>query len=301
MPVNGFHPQLTAVSNPVGFHDRPPLSWPTLLHPSPPTSDRGSVRPPRRSSSLKPAQSNASVRHTTLAPSSPAATGQQHDVPPATTMTTMCSPLHPISAISDTAAAPASSAQINVRTAIVVRKLQHDARESDRSRSEMLRKRFRSEEKSRRRHLKRIRRQQRRQQQQQRQPKPGRRTSENTVTEVSSSASSFTPMSTGSVTCSVISSNSIDEISTSYTYVSTTRSASATADHEVPFSELYTDVFVASDRPQFMATLGGRLVACKSNVTCLFCSFIVAVRVFLRCTSRSTLLSPCSLASRSTR
>jgi len=34
-------------------------------------------------------------------------------------------------------------------------------------------------------------------------------------------------------------------------------------EEETHFSELYTDVFMASNKPQFLTTLGGRLVACE--------------------------------------
>ena len=42
-------------------------------------------------------------------------------------------------------------------------------------------------------------------------------------------------------------------------------------DEDTHFSELYLDVFMASNRPQFLATLGGRLVACElSRALCVY-------------------------------
>ena len=39
--------------------------------------------------------------------------------------------------------------------------------------------------------------------------------------------------------------------------------ADRVVEEETHFSELYTDVFIASNKPQFLTTLGGRLVACE--------------------------------------
>ena len=255
--VNGFHPQLTAVSNPVQPNDVPPPSWPSYVPTV--TSRRVEERRNRR---------RGSAGSPTTTP--PSATSSTND--------------------EASAAAPITS-EIDARMAIVVRRLQNDAKETDRSRSKMLRKRVRREERDERRHMrKRLWRQQGDQQ--------GRRTSQTTEVSFSSMSSSFsTCTGTDATTTTTTTSSSASSVAT--TTCGTTRashvgSPSATAqtkhedhgnkdyassaqpissrveaaffpsvDDETHFSELYSDVFMASNRPQFLATLGGRLVACE--------------------------------------
>jgi hypothetical protein len=272
--VNGFHPQLTAVSNPVGVNDPPPPSWPSYVHPARSSSNTRSsgdnVRLQRSFSSGSAQISGASTSTGTFS----SAAADRNDYGPMTPA--------PTGSATDNAGTSKSS-QINVCTATVVRKLQHHARESDRSRSKMLRKRVRREEKSQRRHLKRMRRQQQelQQQPQGQRPTSSRRASESTATDSSTSSFSFATISSSSVTGlndsgssdggGSASSNkskrsSMLSPSSSGRSKQDTNSTTSTAPaHETHFSELYADVFMASDRPQFMATLGGRLVACKSN------------------------------------
>lgn len=159
----------------------------------------------------------------------------------------------------------------------------------------MLRKRARREERNERRHMrKRLRQQQGNQQ--------GRRTSESTEVSFSSMSSLSTSTGTDATTITTTTSSSASSVTTtSYgtTRASHVGSSSSTAqaatlsvmapptttlpsegygdsgfdsveaapipsvDDETHFSELYSDVFMTSNRPQFLATLGGRLVACE--------------------------------------
>jgi len=284
--VNGFHPQLTAVSNPVRPNDISPPSWPSYVPPPPSHSRRAEERRNRRRGGPPSASSSSS-----LLSSSP------HD-----TSTTRI-PTAPI------------TSDIDARTTIVVRRLQDDAKESDRSRSKMLHKRVRREERSERRHLKRRLRQHR--------TCGGRRTSETSESSFSSTTSSLTATSTGTSTGTYTDTDiSSSATATSYagssdasaccsrssaTHPRVTSSSSTvqercppaaastpaeSGDHakigtstlgcapqpvpmhadaaadrviegETHFSELYTDVFMASNKPQFLTTLGGRLVACE--------------------------------------
>ena len=254
--VNGFHPQLTAVSNPVQPNDVPPPSWPSYV----PTVTSRRVekrRNRRRESAGSP---------TTTSPSS------------ATTTNDEASAVAPI------------TSEIDARMAIVVRRLQNDAKETDRSRSKMLRKRVRREERDERRHMtKRLRRQQGDQH--------GRRTSQTTEVSFSSMSSSFSTFTgTDATTATTTTSSSASSVATtSYgttqtkhedrdnkDYASSAQPISSrveaafipSVDDETHFSELYSDVFMASNRPQFLATLGGRLVACEFSrgalLTCVF-------------------------------
>ena len=266
--VNGFHPQLTAVSNPVRPNDISPPSWPSYVPPPPSHSRRADERRNRRRGRSPSASSSPLVSL-----SSPHGTSTTR-IP----------------------TAPMTS-DIDARTTIVVRRLQDDAKESDRSRSKMLRKRVRREERSERRHLK------RRLRQHHSHTCGGRRTSETSETSFSSTTSSLTTAtSTGTY-------NTDSDITSSATATSYAGSSDASAccsgssathprvtsssstiqakcsptpgcapqpipmhanaaadrviEEETHFSELYTDVFMASNKPQFLATLGGRLVACE--------------------------------------
>lgn len=262
--VNGFHPQLTAVSNPVLPNDIPPPSWPSYV----PTVTSRRVEERRNDSRRGPSGSTTS--------------------PPAT---------------NDEASAAPITSEIDARMTIVVRRLQNDAKDTDRTRSKMLRKRVRREERNERRHLrKRLRQQQGGHQ--------GRRTSETTEMSVSSMSSSFsTSTGTDATTTTTTTSCASSVATTSYGTTEATHvgSSSSTAratppamapstttlpmsegygdkvyassaqpissrveavpipsvDDETHFSEVYSDVFMASNRPQFLATLGGRLVACE--------------------------------------
>ena len=256
------------MSNPVKPNDIPPPTWPSYVPPV--TSRRVEERRNRRRG--------------------PASASPAND---------------------ETSAAPMTS-EIDARTAIVVRRLQNDAKETDRSRSKMLRKRVRREERSERRHL---RKRLRRRQGGSVHGQQGRRTSETTEMSFSSMTSSFST-STGTdattTTTTTTSSSTSSVATTSYGPTVATRAASsslnaqgtppATAlppatgyddkvytsssqpmssyneavpipfvDEDTHFSELYLDVFMASNRPQFLATLGGRLVACElSRALCVY-------------------------------
>jgi len=275
--VNGFHPQLTAVSNPVGVNDPPPPSWPSYVHPARSSSSSSNTRTRSSGDNVRLQPSFSSSGSAQTGGASTSAFSGHGPMTPAPTNTTRSS-----SAANNEGAS--KSSQINVCTATFVRKLQHHARESDRSRSKMLRKRVRREEKAQRQHLERLRRQQQRLRQQSQGHRPtstrtSRRASESTATDSSTSSFSFTTMSSSSVSGlndsgssdggSSASSNNKSKRSSMLapsssgrsrqdTAINTTRTA---ATHETHFSELYADVFMASDRPQFMATLGGRLVA----------------------------------------
>ena len=289
--VNGFHPQLTAVSNPVQPNDIPPPSWPSYV----PTVTS------RRLEEKRNRQRGSSGSPTT----SPSAATTNDEA---------------------SAAAPITS-EIDARTAIVVRRLQNDAKETDRSRSKMLRKRVRREERNERRHMrKRLRRHQGNQQ--------GRRTSETTEVSFSSMSSSFsTSTRTDATTTSTTTGSSASSVATtSYgtmraSHVSSSSSTAQAAtplatepptttssesegygtqpissrveaapipsvDDEMHFSELYSDVFMTSNRPQFLATLGGRLVACEFTRALCASQFDLDILLLLYLHCANVLLTP---------
>ena len=285
--VNGFHPQLTAVSNPVQPNDIPPPSWPSYVPAV--TSRRVEERKNRRRGS-----------------------------PGSTTSPSAAS-------TNDAASAAPITSEIDARMAIVVRRLQNDAKETDRSRSKMLRKRVRREERNERRHMrKRLRRQQQGNQQ-------GRRTSETTEVSFSSMSSSFsTSTGTDATTTTTTTSSASSVATTSYdtTRASHVGSSSSTAqgatpsamapptttlpsegygaqpikrveaapipsvDDETHFSELYSDVFMTSNRPQVLATLGGRLVACEFTGRFAHLNLIQLILLLLYLHRTNVLLTP---------